>query len=69
MPPLYLMPRTEVPVVMGRVVASEGAVRPDEVEGWGRAREEVPPDWRERDMVRRKMKRRTVIVENDKLGW
>ena len=46
-----------MPVVIGRVVASDGAVRPEEVEGLGRAREEVPPDWRERDMVWKKMKR------------
>ena len=56
-PPLYLTPRTDVPVVIGRVVASDGAVRPEEVEGLGRAREEVPPDWRERDMVWKKIKR------------
>jgi len=68
-PPLYLTPRTEVPVVIGRVVASAGAVRPEEVEGWGRAREEVPPDWRERDMMMMVVRRRWwwwrfVMVEN-----
>lgn len=44
-----------MPVVIGRVVASDGAVRPEEVFE-GRAREDVPPDWRERDMIRRMMK-------------
>jgi len=54
--------------VIGRVVASAGAVRPEEVEGCGRAREEVPPDWRERDMMMMvRMRRwwwRFAMVEN-----
>jgi len=50
-PPLYLTPRTDVPVVIGWVVAWLDALRPEDVEGWGRAREEAPPGWRERDMT------------------
>lgn len=51
--------------MIGRVVASDGAERPEEVEG--PAREEVPPDWRERDMIRRRMKRRAVMMEKNLL--
>ena len=70
-PPLYLTPRTDVPVVIGRVVASLPALRTDEVVGLGRAREEAPPDWRERDIiitvvVITKRLLRTGMVENDK---
>ncbi|KAL7472484.1 hypothetical protein ACHAXS_013066 [Conticribra weissflogii] len=46
-PSRYLMPRTEVPVVMGRVVtALPGADRALV----GGARVALPPGWRERDM-------------------
>lgn len=52
-------------MVIGRVVASDGALRAEEVEGLGRAREAAPPDWRERDIVRMKVRRwrRSVMVE------
>lgn len=54
--------------MIGRVVAWAGAARVELV-GLGRAREEVPPDWRERDMIRRRMKRRSVMVETNRVVW
>ena len=62
-PFLYLMPRTEVPVVIGRVVAWLAIRALAWVDALGSAREEVPPAWRERDMVRMRVTRRDGMVE------
>ena len=44
-------------MVMGRVVAEVAAERPAE----GRARLAEPPDWRERDMMIRKIRKRGMM--------
>ncbi len=58
-PPRYLIPSTDVPVVMGRVVIwfppPPAASIVEDAEG--RAREEAPPDWRDRDMTMRDSRR------------
>jgi hypothetical protein len=68
-PPRYLIPRTDVPVVMGRVVCWLPATACI-VDAGGRAREEAPPDWRDRDMTTRDSRRdatggRARMVEMD----
>lgn len=54
-PSAYRIPRTEVPVTMGRRVRSVAAERALVEDGW---RADVPPEVRERDMVRRVRRRR-----------
>jgi len=58
-PSLYRIPRTEVPVTMGRRVRSVVAERALVAAGW---REVVPPEVRERDIVRRR-RRKGVMRE------
>jgi hypothetical protein len=53
-PPEYLIPRTEVPVTMGRRVLS--------VEAAVEARTDAPPDERESDMMRVKMSLKSEAV-------